>query len=43
VENISEICATRWLLWHSDLIKSNFGGGCTLDPAGEAYENPPVP
>jgi len=31
----SEIHATSWLLWHSNLTKFNFA------PAGEAYSVPP--
>ena len=33
----SAIRATRWLLWHSDCTKFNFG------PAGGAYDAPPDP
>jgi len=33
----------RWLLWHSDITKFNFGRGSTPDPAGRAYDAPPGP
>ena len=39
----SEICATRWPLWHSDYTKFNFSRGSTAGPAGGAYDTPPDP
>jgi len=39
----SAIRVTRWLLWHPNCIKFNFGWGSALDPAGGAYDAPPGP
>jgi len=39
----SAIRATRWLLWHSDCTKFNFGRDSAPDPAGGAYDAPPDP
>ena len=39
----SEIRATRWLFWHSDFTKLNFGRGYAPDPAGGAYDAPTDP
>jgi len=36
-----EIHTTRWLLWHSDFTKFNFGRGSAPDLAGGAYDIPP--
>ena len=32
------IRVTRWLLWHPNCIKFNFGRGSAPDPAGGAYD-----
>ena len=32
--------ATRWLLWHSDFTKFDFGPGSAQDPAGGTYDAP---
>jgi len=39
----SEIRATRWLLWHSDFTRFNFGRGCAPFPTGGAYDAPQTP
>jgi len=42
-KKFSEIGATRWLLWHLDFTKFNFGRGSAPVPAGGAYDAPPDP
>ena len=37
----SAIRVTRWLLWHPNCIKFNFGWGSVPNPAGGAYDAPP--
>ena len=38
-----EIRATRWLLWHSDFTKFDFGRGSAPIPAKEACDASPNP
>jgi len=42
-KKVSEIRATRWLLWHSDFTKSNFGRGLPRTPLGELTTIPRTP
>ena len=43
LSKLRKIRATRWLLWHSDFTKFDFGPGSAPDPAGGTYDAPHSP